>query len=60
MDRGEAPDATPARVAAAVRGGVDWIQVRERRLEGAALLGLVDAVAAAARDAAGSRGCGCC
>ena len=32
-----------ARVAAAVRGGVDWIQVRERTLEGAALLALVDA-----------------
>jgi thiamine-phosphate pyrophosphorylase len=56
MDRGAAPEATPARVAAAVRGGVDWIQVREHGLEGAALLGLVDAVAAAARDAAGSRG----
>jgi len=39
-----------------VRGGVDWIQVRERALEGAALLGLVDAVAAAARAAAGQRG----
>lgn len=56
IDRGAAPDATPARVAAAVRGGVDWIQVRERALEGAALLGLVDAVAGAARDAAGRRG----
>jgi len=56
IDRGAAPEATPARVAAAVRGGVDWIQVRERTLEGAALLGLVDAVAAAARDAAGSWG----
>jgi len=56
IDRGLAPEATPARVAAAVRGGVDWIQVRERALEGAALLGLVDAVAAAARAAAGQRG----
>jgi thiamine-phosphate pyrophosphorylase len=56
IDRGPAPEATPARVAAAVRGGVDWIQVRERALEGAALLALVDAVAAAARGAAGSRG----
>jgi len=56
IDRGAAPDAAPARVAAAVRGGVDWIQVRERDLEGAALLRLVDAVAAAAREAAGSRG----
>ena len=55
IDRGATPEATPARVAAAVRGGVDWVQVRERALEGAALLGLVDAVAAAARGAAGRR-----
>ncbi len=55
MDRGEPPEATPARVAAAVRGGVDWIQVREQRLGDAALLGLVDAVVAAARAAAGGR-----
>ncbi len=55
IDRGAAPEAAPARVAAAVRGGVDWIQVRERDLEGAALLRLVDGVAAAAREAAGSR-----
>jgi thiamine-phosphate pyrophosphorylase len=55
MDRGKRPEAAPERAAAAVRGGVDWIQVRERGLEDAALLGLVDAVAAAARAAAGSR-----
>jgi thiamine-phosphate pyrophosphorylase len=55
IDRGAAPDAVPARVSAAVRGGVDWIQVRERALEGAALLGLVDAVVLAAREAAGRR-----
>jgi thiamine-phosphate pyrophosphorylase len=55
MDRGERPEAAPERAAAAVLGGVDWIQVRERRLEDAALLGLVDAVAAAAREAAGDR-----
>jgi thiamine-phosphate pyrophosphorylase len=55
MDRGERPEAAPERVAAAVRGGVDWIQVRERDLEDAALLDLVDAVAVAARAAAGSR-----
>jgi len=42
-------------VAAVVRGGVDWIQVRDRALDGAALLDLVDAVARAARDAAGQR-----
>ena len=55
IDQGTPADATPARVAAAVRGGVDWIQVRERALEGAALLALVDAVATAARDAARGR-----
>jgi thiamine-phosphate pyrophosphorylase len=55
IDRGAAPDEVPARVAAAVRGGVDWIQVRERGLEGAALLDLVDAVARAAREAAGQQ-----
>ncbi len=55
IDRGDAPAATPARVAAAVRGGVDWIQIRERTLDGAALLALVDAVASAARAEAGSR-----
>jgi thiamine-phosphate pyrophosphorylase len=38
-----------------VRGGVDWIQVREHALEGAGLLAFVDAVAAAARAAAGGR-----
>jgi thiamine-phosphate diphosphorylase len=55
MDRGAAPEQAPARAAAAVRGGVDWIQVREQELEDAALLALVDAVAAAARDAAEGR-----
>ena len=55
IDQGTPPDATPARVAAAVRGGVDWIQIRERTLEGGALLALVEAVAAAARDAARGR-----
>lgn len=38
-------------MAAAVAAGVDWLQIRERDLEGAALLGLVDALAAAARQA---------
>jgi thiamine-phosphate pyrophosphorylase len=51
IDRGASPADTPARVAAAVRGGVDWIQLRERTLDGAALLALVEAVAAAARGA---------
>jgi thiamine-phosphate pyrophosphorylase len=41
----------PEAVAAAVRGGVDWVQLREKDLEGAALLELAEAVAAAARAA---------
>jgi thiamine-phosphate pyrophosphorylase len=55
IDRGAAPESAPARAAAAVRGGVDWIQLRERGLDGAALLAFVDAVATAARAAAGAR-----
>jgi thiamine-phosphate pyrophosphorylase len=39
----------------AVAGGVDWVQVRERDLEGAPLLALVDALRAAARRGAGGR-----
>jgi thiamine-phosphate pyrophosphorylase len=39
-------------VAAACAAGVDWVQVRDRALGGAALLALVDALAAAARRAA--------
>jgi len=35
-----------------VAAGVDWVQVRERDLDGAALLALVDSLSAAARDAA--------
>jgi thiamine-phosphate pyrophosphorylase len=42
-------------VAAAVAGGVDWVQIRERDLAGAALVALCDRVAAAARRAAGDR-----
>jgi len=38
-------------VAAAVRAGVDWVQLREKDLEGGALLELALAVAAAARGA---------
>jgi len=55
IDRGADPAQAPARAAAAVRGGVDWIQLREREQDGAALLALFDAVAAAARAAAGGR-----
>jgi thiamine-phosphate diphosphorylase len=36
---------------AAVRGGVDWVQVRERELADAALLALADAVSGAVRRA---------
>lgn len=43
-------------VAAAVFGGVDWVQLRERDLEGRALLELAAHVVAAARDAARRRG----
>ena len=43
-------------VAAAVAAGVDWVQVRDRELGGAALLALVDAVGAAARAAAARAG----
>jgi thiamine-phosphate pyrophosphorylase len=38
-------------VAAAVSAGVDWVQIREKDLPGAELLGLTDAVAEAARRA---------
>ena len=43
-------------VAAAVAGGVDWLQVRERGLEGAELLAFAEAAAGAARDAAARAG----
>ncbi len=39
----------PEIVAGAVRGGVDWVQVREKDMEGAALLALCEEIAAAAR-----------
>ena len=55
MDRGADPADAPERAAAAVRGGVDWIQLRERAQDGAALLALFDAVATAARAAAPGR-----
>jgi thiamine-phosphate pyrophosphorylase len=42
-------------VARAVRGGVDWVQVRDRSLAGAELLALVERVGRAARDAAAGR-----
>jgi thiamine monophosphate synthase len=39
-----------------VRAGVDWVQVRERALEGRDLLEHACGVARAARAAAGARG----
>lgn len=54
-DRRFARAPLPAVVAEAVAGGVDWVQVRERDLAGAALVALCDAVIAAARGAAGGR-----
>jgi thiamine-phosphate pyrophosphorylase len=56
LDRAAARGGLEERVASAVRAGVDWVQVRERDLGGAALLELADAVAAAARRAAAESG----
>jgi thiamine-phosphate pyrophosphorylase len=55
VDRRCARGDASAAVEAAVRGGVDWVQVRERDLEGRALLEFADAVAAAARRGARER-----
>jgi thiamine-phosphate pyrophosphorylase len=43
-------------VAAAVAGGVDWVQVRDRELEALELLALAESLARAAREAARRRG----
>jgi thiamine-phosphate pyrophosphorylase len=43
-------------VEAAVAGGVDWVQIRERELDGADLLALADEIAGAARAGAAARG----
>jgi thiamine-phosphate diphosphorylase len=43
-------------VAAAVAAGVDWVQIRERDLEGAALLAHAEEIDRAARQAAAQRG----
>lgn len=42
----------PERLAACVSAGVDWVQVRDRELSGAALVTLVDAVLRVARSGA--------
>jgi thiamine-phosphate pyrophosphorylase len=52
IDRGAAARALPAAVEAAVRAGVDWVQVRERALDGAELLAFAEEMAAAARRGA--------
>ncbi|MBW2541954.1 MAG: thiamine phosphate synthase, partial [Deltaproteobacteria bacterium] len=43
-------------IAAAVAAGVDWVQIRERELQGCALLAHAEEIAAAAREAAARRG----
>ena len=52
IDRGAAVRPLPAVVEAAVRAGVDWVQVRERALDGAELLAFAEDMAAAARRGA--------
>ena len=56
LDRSAARGDLLQGVAAAVAGGVDWVQVRERGLEGAELLAFAEAAAGAARDAAAGAG----
>ncbi len=55
IDRGVARRPVAEVVAAAVSGGVDWIQIRERGLEGGALLEVADSIASAAQRAAAER-----
>ncbi|HVN37170.1 MAG TPA: thiamine phosphate synthase [Myxococcota bacterium] len=56
LDASAARGPLPALVEASVFAGVDWVQVRERALEGSALLSLCDRVSEAARRAASRRG----
>lgn len=56
VDRGVARGALAATVFAAVRAGVDWVQVRDRELGGAALVRHADEIARAVRDAARAGG----
>jgi thiamine-phosphate pyrophosphorylase len=55
LDRALLRGDADAAVEAAVRGGVDWVQVREREIADAALLALADAVAGAVRRGARGR-----
>lgn len=43
-------------IAGAVEAGVDWVQIREREMPGAALLAHAEAIATVAREAAARRG----
>ncbi len=56
VDRGATRGDLAHCVAAAVGAGVDWVQIRERELEGAALLAHAQEIDAAARQAAAQRG----
>jgi len=59
-DRAACAGDLAAAVEAAVAGGVDLVQVRDRALGGAALLAHVDALVAAARRGAAARGGAVC
>jgi len=56
VDRGAARGDLLGCVAAAVGAGVDWVQIRERELEGAALLAYAEEIDRTARQAAVRRG----
>ncbi|MCH7645032.1 MAG: thiamine phosphate synthase [Myxococcales bacterium] len=56
VDRGAVRGDLTRCVAAAVGAGVDWVQIRERDLEGAALLAHAEQIGRAARQAAAQRG----
>jgi thiamine-phosphate pyrophosphorylase len=56
LDASAARGPLPALVEACVAAGVDWVQLRERALEGSALLTLCDRVSDAARRGAERRG----
>jgi thiamine-phosphate pyrophosphorylase len=56
VDRSVARGPLAAAVHAAVRAGVDWVQVRDRALQGAALVDHARELAGAAREGARARG----
>lgn len=57
LDRAAAGEDGTARIEAALRGGVDWLQLRDRSLEGGALLDWTRSVLRATRAAAAREGC---